>query len=100
MAVEPKRGCGYRKVGGLYLVGEGLNLTCDKLPYELTLCPVCNQGIKFSRGFTWLSAQFFKPHLDCKDALAGACPICTPQNERYGLMWVGEKYYTPPPPLS
>jgi hypothetical protein len=23
MAIEPKRGCGYRKVGGLYLVGGG-----------------------------------------------------------------------------
>ncbi len=26
MAVEAKRGCGYRKIGGLYLVGSGMGV--------------------------------------------------------------------------
>jgi len=96
MAIEPKRGCGYRKVGGLYLVGEGLPKVCDRLPFELKVCPVCNQGIKFSRGFTWLNGQFFGGvHHPCG---CYPCPICQPDIETknaYALMWVGEKYYTP-----
>lgn len=30
MACEPKRGCGYRKVGGIYLVGGGIGVPCDR----------------------------------------------------------------------
>ena len=31
MASEPKRGCGYRKIGGTYLVGGGIGIPCDRL---------------------------------------------------------------------
>jgi hypothetical protein len=58
--VESKRGCGYRKPGGLYLVSGGFAKTCYKLPIGLTVCPCCNQGIKPARGFTWISAEFIK----------------------------------------
>lgn len=103
MAIEAKRGCGYRKVGGLYLVGSGISIACDRLPYELTLCPCCGAGIKQARGFTWLDAkQFFGEHKSC--TCNNFCPICHPEKyleltqhkiTKYGLLWVGEKYYTP-----
>ena len=36
MAVEAARSCGYRKVGGLYLVGGGSIIRqCDRLPYKI-----------------------------------------------------------------
>jgi len=92
MAVEKRRGCGYRKVGGIYLVGEGIAVPCDKMPYPLEVCPTCGQGIKFSRGFTWLNPlKFFGVHENCRDL--GDCPICKP-TEKAGLMWVGSKFYT------
>ena len=107
MAIEKKRGCGYRKVGGLYLVGSGIAVACDRLPYELTICPTCNQGIKFTQGFTWVDGlKFFGKHekweLENKsatdeDTINVPCgdidPICNPER-KYGLMWVGEKFYT------
>ena len=74
------------------------------------ICPVCGAGIKFTRGFTWIDwfkyAGIHKNDCECD----GRCPICNPpavgapiMNEngstntpiRYGLLWVGEKYYTP-----
>ena len=36
MAIEGKRGCGYRKVNALYLCGGCLDTPCDRLPLEAT----------------------------------------------------------------
>lgn len=105
MATEAMRGCGYRKVGALYLCGEGLSMACDRLPYELTECPVCGAGVKFTRGFTWIDwFEYAGPHLRggwlCKCPLA--CPVCSPpelvvdvDKAKYGLLWVGEAFYSP-----
>lgn len=95
MAIEARRGCGYRKVGGIYLVGEGPSVGCDRIPLVLSACEVCGSEIKFSRGFQWLNAyKFFGNHEFCVDDKT--CPICyPPKDEKYGLLWVGEKYYTP-----
>jgi hypothetical protein len=41
MAVEPKRGCGYRKVGGIYLVSGGEGRPCGCLQIPLHTCPSC-----------------------------------------------------------
>jgi len=35
MAVEAKRGCGYRKVGGLYIVSGGQGISCHRLPMNI-----------------------------------------------------------------
>lgn len=35
MAIEPRRGCGYRKMGGLYLVADALGEVCHRLPFPL-----------------------------------------------------------------
>jgi len=108
MSVEAIRGCGYRKVGGLYLCGEGAGMECDRLPYELKVCPVCGAGVKFSRGFAWLDwSKYASRHLDCREHMpvitsgtldiGNLCPVCQPHEhvQPYGLLWVGESFYTP-----
>ena len=97
MAVEAKRGCGYRKVGGLYLVCDGPGRPCDRLPYPLTICPACGHGIKQTRGWTWLAVEkFFELHKGCADEWP--CPFCMAPQElgRAGLIWVGERFYKTP----
>ena len=111
MAVEAKRGCGYRKVGGLYMVGGGIGIPCDRLPFELTVCSCCGQGIKQARGWTWIDvAKFFQgshvqaPSLtnpmgnDPCGCMHGYCPLCyAPETlGRAGLLWIGEKFYKTP----
>ena len=113
MASESKRGCGYRKVGGMYLVGGLLSLPCDRLPYPLTVCPVCGQGMKVNRGFTRINPlKVFGLHdeqvpvfqdnpavageitkVNCFDAVR-PCLMCDPTEEPSYIMLVGEKYYT------
>ena len=95
MAIEAKRGCGYRVVGGLYLVGGLFYGDCDRLPYPIEYCPTCGAGIKITRGFTWLDAyKMFGVHKDCFDR--PACYMCFPiKDQKYGLLWVGESFYTP-----
>lgn len=108
MSVEAIRGCGYRKVGGLYLCGEGHGMECDRLPYELKVCPVCGSGVKFSRGFTWLNwLRYASAHEGCREKFPtiasgplhvnNPCPVCHPgiYAQPYGLLWVGESFYTP-----
>lgn len=120
MAVEKKRGCGYRKVGGLYLVGSGIATPCDRIPFILEVCSVCGQGIKHALGFTWMEWQKFamnhsvkvveeipntkllsSPYevpCKCPSGLITdpePCPICFPKEGKYGLLWVGKKFYTP-----
>lgn len=98
MAIEPARGCGFRKVGGTYLVGGGRPLSCDRLPILLTVCPCCHAGIKQSRGWTWVDVALLVGgiHPDCKDDFP--CPLCmaTPEMGKAGLLWIGEKFYPTP----
>lgn len=98
MAVEPRRGCGFRKVGGLYLVGSGNGLPCDRLPLPLDVCPVCSHGFKQSRGWTWvdLAGLVGGLHLNCSDSFP--CPLCmdTANMGRAGLLWIGAQFYKSP----
>ena len=96
MAVEQIRGCGLRKVGGMYLCGEYIGSPCDRMPFPLTTCPVCGQGIKVSRGFTQVNPyQLWGIHQDCKDRFR-PCFLCDPQDQPAYIMLVGEKYYKTP----
>lgn len=104
MSVEPKRGCGFRKVGGLYLFGGGISVPCDRLPFALTVCTCCGQGIKQARGWTWIDpAKFFGgvhtafAGMPC-GCHSGKCTLCnTPEKMgRSGLLWIGEKFYKTP----
>jgi hypothetical protein len=94
-SIESERGCGYRKSGGLYIIGGRFGSPCGKLPIPLSVCPCCNQGIKFSRGFQWVSSALVKDapcHADeCRN-----CAVWSGLVEKYGLMWVGEKFYPTP----
>lgn len=95
MSVEPRRGCGFRKIGGLYFVGGGRPVFCDRLPIPLEICPVCKHGIKQTRGFTWVHVEELVGglHRDCKDDFP--CPLCmTPDTLGLaGLLWIGERFY-------
>lgn len=98
MAVEAKRGCGYRKIGGLYLVSGPGGLPCDRLPIPLTVCPVCSHGFKQTRGFTWVDVNGLVGgvHRDCKDEFP--CPLCMATSEmgKAGLLWIGTQFYKSP----
>ena len=119
---EQARGCGYRHSGqdgvGLYLMGSGIFEICERLPFPLGVCPCCGEGIKFGRGFTWITpTKLFAPNLKPKCILAEiendssygagsilramkdhnhkACFLCSPPEGKHGLLWVGDKFYTP-----
>lgn len=95
------RGCGTRKVGKLYLVGSGIGLPCDRLPFEIKPCKCCGFTPGFFRGFTWLHKDYLGgDHRPC--VCVPMCPICHPDtipderlNEgRFMFMWVGKQFYT------
>jgi hypothetical protein len=95
MAQEAKRGCGYRAVGAMYLVGEYIPVECDRLPYPLDVCPVCGAGIKVGRGFTKINPlHLFGIHQGCIDQ--HHCRICAPADGVAFIMRVGEKFYPSP----
>jgi len=96
MAVEPKRGCGFRKVGGLYIVGGRLQGDCCKLPIPLHVCPVCAQGIKQTRGWSWIDPRPWLGEHCSLDQFA--CPAADPggMGERVGLLWIGRAFYPTP----
>ncbi|GAI94307.1 unnamed protein product, partial [marine sediment metagenome] len=80
----------------MYLYGEFISSPCDRMPFPLTVCPVCGQGIKVSRGFTQVNPyQLWGTHRDCKDHFR-PCFLCDPQDEPAYIMSVGEKYYKTP----
>jgi len=124
MAVEAKRGCGFRKVGGLYLVAPPLNFHCDRGVIPLVVCKSCGGGIKPSRGWTWINPRgLFDVHYVavpdptkerlrkalaeiapgyivknpveyCPDCKHG-CFLCLPPSGNEGLLWIGDKFYSP-----
>lgn len=108
MAVEAIRGCGFRKVGGLYLVSEGLSEGCERFPIPLRSCGHCGQKVNQTRGFQWAEPDFlFANAVPCAPVaddghLHSKCPVCVPGMLRYadpsdkiGLIWVGKKFYSP-----
>lgn len=115
MAIEPRRGCGFRKINGLYLVGGGIAKPCDRLPLTLCLCPTCGAGIKQTRGWTWIdvSRLIEGPHVSSVEGELRECScelrsrtigiriLCTfchfpKRMGRAGLLWIGEKFYATP----
>lgn len=96
MAVEARRGCGYRKIGGLYLCSDAPNRPCCRFPFELDICPVCNQGVKQSRNVQW-----FTPNPWIKGPCKFSNLPCSikhnlPVSEKALLIWIGLKYYATP----
>ena len=89
---EGKRGCGFRKPGGTYLVTDGMSAACGRLPVPLDVCPCCGHGIKPARGWTWINPQKLFNVEPCAAAHCGSCPVSHPP-EKAGLIWIGEKFY-------
>lgn len=110
MAVEEKRGCGYRKIGGTYLESDAGGFECGRLPVPLLPCPLCDQRPRFTRGMSRISprnilhaapvcafAEVLVP--GGEGATSARCAVCpfdrAFSQEQVGLMWVGGKFYTP-----
>lgn len=116
---ETRRGCGYRKEGGLYLMAGKPAQVCGKFPVPLSVCPTCHGGIKQSRGWTWFEPAPFFMDLICKDqpqvgmGVGGSatdpinqCPGCPVTHDmvllsaalrvKAGLLWIGEGFYPTP----
>jgi hypothetical protein len=86
-------------------------MRCDRLPYQIENCPTCGSGLKFTRAWTWLDwLKYANVHAGKLDVLPGpdgisyqrcsdltVCPVCWPDRfpQPYGLLWVGEKFYSP-----
>lgn len=97
---DQQRGCGWRKPGGLYMVGGNLMAPCGKLPIQLAVCPCCNAGIKPTRGFTWVGKSLFES-APCatKELSASICRNCPPfdgSQDKIGLIWIGGSFYKTP----
>jgi hypothetical protein len=95
VVVDHERGCGWRKPGGLYLISGGVSVPCGKLPVELSICPCCSQGIKPTRGWTWINASLLVKAGDCGSGQCAACPLFLPP-VKAGLMWIGGIFYATP----
>src|SRR4029453_596753 len=94
---EGKRGCGYRKGGGIYLVTDGHGRYCGALPIPLSVCPTCHAGFKPARGWTWVNLAALAAVRGCsKVENCGDCPIADAVIQEVGLLWVGEKFYPTP----
>jgi hypothetical protein len=91
------RGCGYRKEGGLYLISGGESVHCGAFPIELKRCPCCDQGIKPSRGWTWLNLDLLRSGMECPEE-PSYCKTCAMSNPvgKVGLLWIGEQFYPTP----
>lgn len=98
---DQKRGCGWRKTGGLYLIGDGPSIACGRLPISLTVCPCCGHGMKPSRGWTWVNAdQLIEASpKECESGNCSYCPIGGMVEHglgKAGLLWIGEEFYKTP----
>ena len=117
MSCESHRECGYRKVGGLYLVSDpGSIAQCDRLPLPIVPCSTCGEQPRFHRSISQIDPQtLWGDHVivgiapvvpgqnggsrpeglpDSTDFFQ-LCPesdaICSP-TDRGWLMWVGSEY--------
>jgi len=96
-SIETARGCGYRKKGGIYVMGGNLWGSCGKLPRECDRCPACDHGIKPSRGWTWVDPRHWFEKMECSEAPKGTtcehCKLGGGLPEKAGILWIGEKFY-------
>lgn len=96
---ETVRGCGVRQAGKLYLVGSGLGYECPALPLIFKGCETCGYEPPQYRDFQWVNKSYIR-HIKppTGQACIPTCPVCYPgtnDQDRYGLMFVGRKFYTP-----
>lgn len=94
--IEAKRGCGFRKPGGLYLVSTGMALPCLKFPIATEICPSCGGGIKPTRGWTWIDLMTIAGENLCQLPHCKTCPAGGLKVRRCGLLWIGHGFYKTP----
>jgi hypothetical protein len=98
--VDRRRGCGWRKEGGLYLVSDQAVGSCGKLPIQLGTCPCCGNGIRPSRAWQWVDGDALAAPYTCPKEKEGGCKVCPLSNHnhigRAGLIWVGGVFYKKP----
>jgi len=96
---EPKRGCGYREVGKLYLVGPDAGYVCPSLPLLFKPCTHCGYEPPQYRDYQWVNKSYiYEIRAPTGQPCHPSCPVCYPgtnSQNRYGLMFVGKKFYTP-----
>ncbi len=103
---ENKRGCGFRKPGGIYLRTDSISADCGLFPVPLVNCSRCGSGIKPARGFTWIDADLItsgkckREPIDCVGCGLDKMVFIRLRDNRLtgrcGLIWIGEKYYLSP----
>lgn len=100
--IEPKRLCGYRTVGSLYLIANPNFTTCHRLPLPLNSpCSTCGEMPRFNRSISYISPlKLFQPCSFCLNqpvsitVCSDECPACNPPLVGF-LSWVGAFYYSP-----
>lgn len=104
---ETRRGCGFRRGGGLYLRADGAGRDCGRLPLKLTCCPTCGEGIRQLRSWRWVDAAKLFANQPCRlrenapagsflvtGGPCGSCPGAHPESlGRIGLLWIGKAFY-------
>ena len=98
--IDARRGCGWRKPGGLYLIADAPAEPCPLLPVALHVCPTCGEGLKPARSWTWVDAdELLGLPLEHPSAAPPAhharCPLAHVLG-RAGLLWIGEGFYPTP----
>lgn len=90
--IEARRGCGYRRPGGYYIVSNTSPSLCGAFPTPVISCQCCGQGIKPARGWTWIKPSML--NLPCG---WDNCQSCGWKGQaRLGLLWIGESFYRRP----
>ena len=97
---EVVRGCGWRKVGGMYLMSDSPGRECGRLPIPCGTCPCCGRGMKQARGWTWVDGdEILRASPECPLRGEAECETCAVHNYarhgigKVGLIWIGESYY-------
>jgi hypothetical protein len=106
MAIEARRACGYRRVGGTYLCGGDTPSFCDRLPYPLAACPAWGDGVRVFGEFGSINPPklFDSHHFGDQDDKSGlyirsctdgalTCFMCDSRDEPTFIMGGGEKFY-------
>jgi len=92
---DSERGCGWRKGGGLYLVGGEFWDACGKLPLRLEVCPCCGSGVRLTRGLSRINPSRLFADAEC--STPKKCRRCNLATEALPdlayLMGVGAKFY-------
>lgn len=97
---EGRRGCGWRKEGGMYLMSDGETVECGRLPIPCGTCPCCGRGIKQARGWTWVKGdEILRAAPECRLRGKPICASCVVHRlaemdtGMMGLIWIGVRYY-------